>query len=366
MSIFSKFSSRFNKDKEEAAPDIRYSDPSHDPKNRTPRTTKAPNIKSQPKPSVQRYKRPERDEPKKKRLTPHERRDLVNAILNAPNIKELTSEYVERYQHENNNTILIKRAVASKILGNKNDAESIIESSGKVSDYLYGFLNQLRDEKLIGFNHKRKAWHIVKGGRQEYRELSDREKRYLWVKGVNPEGYVCMADANAVIEYIYRTLSPDQFEQLSCAFFEHLDGRDVTVTEKRASGADGGIDGSGYYTVDEGHEVPFFIQAKKYKPSSQIGEDTCQKLCGAIMKYKGVKHGVIVTTGRISERSCQYVRDLLKNHGIEIAFVDQDKMIEIMKYRDIKMSHGLGIYRSEDYNMHYVNFGVIEKAAGKA
>ncbi len=277
--------------------------------------------------------------------------DMENRILEAEGLEDITFFYIKKSGSKGISNKNINNLVVGDVLDNSIYVDEILKIK-EVRDFLYSIRRELIEKGLIGFNNKKKVWYAVKPKTQK---LSDKEKRFLKAKGRDPVGTVRLSDEIELIKWIHKEFTPDEFERLCCILLEYGYARDVEVSPKRKSGADGGFDGEGMFTLPDGNEVPFIFEAKKHDPQSQIGEDICKKLFGT-MAEKDVSHALIITTAKMSDRSIVYAQETVKGKfEMEMVFIDQGKMIEIMTYIEEEIMHGFGIYKSPDYGCFYVN-----------
>lgn len=313
--------------------DIRYSDPSHDLQNMVRKKQKLASLNDM------------QDE-------------LARKVLDEPDIREMSYFCIKKCGASGTKTNDLNKMIVNLALKKSIYANDVAEMN-VVRDYLHQVRDDLRQSEKIGFNNKTKKWFICKS---KIVKLSDKEIRFLKAKGVNPNDCVRVKTPEAAVEWIYNNFTPDDYEYFSCALLQHLEGKEMKVSEKRpVSGADGGVDGRGMYRLDQGNEVPIIFQAKKCNPMSQIGEDVCTKLAGTMLKER-VRHAVVITTASISKRSIDFSKQMKDENNLYIDFIDKEKMIEIMTWRDNKIPHGLGIYKS-DYGIFYMNKKALKDAA---
>ena len=100
----------------------------------------------------------------------------------------------------------------------------------------------------------------------------------------------------------------------------HCHVQELRVSPKRRSGADGGIDGTGTISLENGH-VQIVFEAKRYNSKYQVGSDICQKLAGA-MGENNVKHGFIITTSVFSDRAWITKENMEINQGLMIKYIN--------------------------------------------
>lgn len=286
------------------------------------------------------------------------RSKMIKNLLRDPGLEEISVISIKKAGANGIDTKTLNSEVANEILEGSIYVDEVIKQK-HVRDQLHKIRVKYSKKGLIGFNNKNRVWYFK--NKNTY-ELSGSEERFLRAQGLKPQDCIRKNTAKDVIQWLYNTLSPDEFEQLCCAVLEHLEGREFKVTQKRKSGADGGFDGRGRYQLDNGSEVPVIFEAKKYNPDSQVGSDVCQKLAGAMME-NGIKHGIIMTTAQMSENTKKSSQNIAKHSKVEIALIDQEKIVDIMTYREEK-PHGLGIFKS-DYGLYYINIKAIKTAVSK-
>ena len=280
---------------------------------------------------------------------------LARQVITNAETKNVVISYLKKAGNKGLSDKNLNEAVCNEILDHSIYADQVSRMKN-VRAYLYKIKSDLREHELIYFSHKKWIHKKTESA------LSEKETRFLYVMGLKPDDFVRVPNKQFIIDWIYKTFTDAEFEQFCCALLQHIDGRNVRVTEKRKSGADGGFDGQGFYVLSEGEEVPFIFEAKQYNPKSQVGDDICKKLF-ATMAEKEIKHGVIITTAQMSKRSYAFAKDTVRTKfNMDMDFIDQDKMVEIMTYRE-ETPHGLGIFKS-DFGFYYMNKALIKQAAG--
>ncbi len=336
MGILSKISDWLSPNNT-AEPDIRYAHPSHDPN----------------------YRKAQRDNNRQQKKTVTSRQDLFRYFQDYRQLVRLSLECIEEAGPEGLSTYEVNACVISHVLDNSEYADAAL-STKKINDLLHQTRINLCNSGKIGFNKKQKVWYPKKTGT---RNLTEKEERFLRAKGLDADQWVNIASELEAIKWLYQKFTADEFEQFCCSLLEHLDGKNVVVTRKRQSGADGGIDGLGEYKKeDDGTVVKIAFEAKKHNPDTQVGSDICQKLAGAMME-NGIDHGVIITTAIFSERAQQSTIKMKANNNYRIELIDQKKMAEIMIYKG-KSPHGFGLYKSEK-GFVYINESILLSAARK-
>lgn len=199
---------------------------------------------------------------------------------------------------------------------------------------------------------------------RECRRLTRKNIAYFKHIGLGDYFWIYVPSRLFAAEWIYRNLTPAEFETFCAALLsEHCGAKDARVTEKRASGADGGIDVFGRLTLDDGQDIPFALEAKCHNPNAQVGSDICQKLIGA-MAGENIRHGFILTTGNISKNARNYIDRIHKSGTYKIELIDQDQLTDIM-LRRLNRTHGYGLYCSDELKCYYLSEDILLKAAGR-
>lgn len=223
----------------------------------------------------------------------------------------------------------------------------------------------LKDSYAVTYQKKEKIWMFRPENYQNVilHPLTDDEKGYFKFKNLGT-GWkrLGVGDKYAMhaIWWLHQNLTPDEFEQFCCALLSHHGVKNLRVSEKRASGADGGIDGLGEYEID-GEVVNVLIQAKKYRPNRWVETDEADKFIGALTK-KRVNRGFFITTGTFTDRTAQEVHDVTEDLGnkIEIELLDQNRIIDALLYK-ADSTHGYGLHKT-DKGFYYINIGMLRDA----
>ena len=274
-------------------------------------------------------------------------------FLDIETLKAQTLKCLEGCDHRRATAYDINYSVVSDSLGVGGKVKSTL-SSDKVRKALSSARKSLKKEGKIGYNAKLKDWYI-EGDLGT--SLTEKEHRYLKHKGLG-EGWLPVHDELAAVEWLHKAFSDDEFEQFCCALLVYCGVENVQVTQKRRSGADGGLDGVGMYLVDGVH-VQIAFEAKRHALKSQVGSDICQKLSGAMME-NNIKHGFIITTASFSKRARESVEKIRNNNNYQIELIDQKRMAEIMLYKG-DAPHGFGLHRT-DIGLVYMNKDILRKA----
>lgn len=166
------------------------------------------------------------------------------------------------------------------------------------------------------------------------------------------------------ISWIYQNFNPDEFEQFCCAVLSHQNVKNVTVSEKRSSGADGGIDGLGQYLIDD-KDVKIVFQAKRYKLGRQVKTNEVRDFIGAML-LNDIQYGFFITTSIFSDRSKKESEMITQDQTkpIHLELIDQDKLIECLLYRSNSI-HGFGLHKTDELGFYYLNPNMLRKAIEK-
>lgn len=328
-------------------PDIRYGDPSHDSS-----TWKKKPEKAKEKPSSSKISHFISKKVSSKRL------EEISIILSDQDeVERITLGFIRSGGRDGLETTHLNKLILRKALGEVSEIAMCLKIK-KVTDQLHDVRVKLSKRGDIGFNSFEKVWYPKE---IKTRNITDKEDRFLKAKGIKSEGWVSIPHKLEAIRWLHKNFSPDEFEQFCCELLKYSHVHNVCVTEKRLSGADGGLDGTGDYTI-ENEIFPIIFEAKCYNPDKQVGEDICTKLAGVMMREK-VKHGFIITTAQFSDRAVECVNTIRENEGYQIELIDQDRMAEIMIFRE-ESPHGLGLHRT-DAGFIYMNQNILRNTVTK-
>jgi hypothetical protein len=349
MAIFSFSQFPGFKKKSPDKPILGYGDPSHDLKNRTQKVCRQHSDSSLKKTARQ------QDTKTYSRISSQNmRQELVRLFLGTKTLQEINLSHISKSGSEGISTYEINRLVIEEVLGGPAYLESAL-SIREITDHLHKARVNLSKSGMIGFNSGQKVWYPKN---VKMRNLTEREEQYLKAKGIKSQGWVYIPDKLEAIKWLHREFSDDEFERFCCALLEYCNVTNVNITEKRKSGADGGLDGLGEYFIGE-ETVPVAFEAKRHALMSQVGSNICQKLAGAMME-NGIRHGFIITTAKFSERAKQSVENMEKNNNYQIELIDQDRMAEIMICKK-DSPHGFGLHRT-DKKFIYMNEEILRKS----
>lgn len=360
MGVFSRFLSSLgigNSSRSQRKPALKYADSSYDPKNLPKKKRKV--IKSNAANDRIGYRKHQKQSAQKSMS----HRQLMAQFSDLKQLKGLTFSYLQERGKKGAFIIEINGHVAGQILKNRVLVEDAL-SQKKIRDQLSKARRTLGKEGKVGYNRAEEVWYpvVVRTHKQ-----TAKESRYLKPRGLD-DSWVRLPNKIEAIKWLHLNFTPDEFEQFCCAILgEHCGGKNFQTTEKRkGSGADGGIDGVGEMYVEETGKVEnIAFEAKRYKPSEQLGSDICQKLVGA-MQGKKVKYGFIITTCIFSKNSIDYIETINNDEDvkIKIEMIDQERLAEIMIYKK-DSQHGFGLHRTEEKHIIYMNEGILRNAVKK-
>lgn len=114
---------------------------------------------------------------------------------------------------------------------------------------------------------------------------------------------------------------PRFFEYLVTKLLEKMSYGTGSLTSK---GPDGGIDG--IIDEDELGLSKIYIQAKRYKDSSNITSQEIQQFIGAISN-KNTKKGVFITTAKFTKNAEEFAKN---NQNFSVVLIDGDRLSELM------------------------------------
>ena len=228
-------------------------------------------------------------------------------------------------------------------------------------------LNDLQKQQILKYDVKKKIWKCcfsnIDAGLEE---ITAAEKRYFKVKNWGA-GWYRLTDKSSglgAIRWIYKNFTSDDFEKFCCAILSHHNVKDVKVSEKRNSGADGGIDGLGIYEL-EGAFVNVTFQAKKYKPENYIQHQEMRDFIGALIE-KDIDYGIFITTGVFSENAIKCAEEATSNdrNNVHLDLIDKNKLVECMEYRG-DSAHGYGLHKTDDKGWYYLNPNMLKTEISK-
>ena len=114
---------------------------------------------------------------------------------------------------------------------------------------------------------------------------------------------------------------PRFFEYLVTKLLEKMSYGTGSLTSK---GLEGGIDG--IIDEDELGLSKIYIQAKRYKDSSNITSQEIQQFIGAISN-KNTKKGVFITTAKFTKNAEEFAKN---NQNFSVVLIDGDRLAELM------------------------------------
>lgn len=270
-------------------------------------------------------------------------------------LMDLTLSEVEKSGEEGVSTPHLNKAIIEGFLRVSGvGADISVFERRPTHDHLHKMRCRLAKDGKISFDKRTKRW---KCNAVKARNLTEKEGRFLKAKGLGP-GWVNIADKLEAIKWLHREFSDSEFEEFCCALLRHSNVENPVVTEKRESGADGGIDGTGTYRISD-MLVPIVFQAKRNAINTQIGTDICQKLAGAMLE-RHIHHGFLITTGTFSVRAHEAIKKIEEHSPYQIELIDQDRMAEIMICTKDK-PHGFGLHRTE-IGLIYMNQDILKQS----
>lgn len=331
-------------------PDIRYAHPSHDPKNRK---------KSES----------EKDFPTAGRIgdvyTPatyesNPRTISIRAIErnfeHRDVLKSITLSYLEKAGRNGADHNAINTHVALMVLRDRMHVDMALER-GRVRALLAEARKDLKSDNLIAYNWDEKTWYIRP---PLVRELTEKESGYLAAKGLKP-GWKNIESEREAVNWLHKNFSDDEFENFCVSILSNHCQVPVAITEKRRfSGADGGFDATGDYSIN-GKQERVAVQAKRYAPHRQVGEEHIDRFAGSLIK-RSWRHGFMITTGTYSHRAKASV-EAFQQQDIWIELIDQERLIAIMLQR-ADQPHGFGLHRT-DIGLLYINETILKKSGAK-
>ncbi|MEM6781398.1 MAG: restriction endonuclease [Pseudomonadota bacterium] len=240
-------------------------------------------------------------------------------------------------------------AVQKKLLNNSRIKARMIEAR-----------DLLKQDNLIEYHVNKQIWFYTP---QEQMDLSDKEKSYLAYKGVYQEGWKRIKDPLYVVRWLHENFTPDEFEVFCCKVLEHCGVRNAIVSEKRSSGADGGLDGTGeLYIDDDLGWQKVAIQAKRYGLDKYSGDDQCRSFVGTLQQQR-IEYGFFMTTGMLSERFIDTAEDFSHRPDINVNIecIDKHKLVEIMVYKGTD-PYGFGLHKTDELGFYYMNEHILKEA----
>lgn len=99
---------------------------------------------------------------------------------------------------------------------------------------------------------------------------------------------------------------------------------DVVKTEDKN---DGGVD----IILTCKNDEKIYVECKRYDKDGDfyIGREICQKLVGAMVE-KGIRKGIIITTGKVHNNALEYIETLNTNSSLIVKIIDMDGILEIL------------------------------------
>lgn len=243
-----------------------------------------------------------------------------------------------------------------------NDDDDLLRERIEFQQHVISVLSELEDDKVVGFNRRDQVW-FYRGSR----DLTPEAAAFLRSRGFG-DGWKTISDPKLVIDWMLKTLTPQQFERFCISLLsEHCKLSVCGTAKKRRTGADGGMDGFGEIELD-GQIYPLAIEVKAYATYRKVGYEPCERLAGKMARH-GWKHGLIITSGTFNDEAQECVADL-EAQQIFLETVDQDRLLAIMLEPNGR-HHGYGLFKStfvskfggKEKTLFYVNEKDIVQAA---
>ncbi len=278
-------------------------------------------------------------------------------------VKLLTLNFITNQKTKNSSIFEINIFVAQQLTNTDEEARNATEIK-EIRNNLAIARKELKKEGLLGYSSKKKLWFIKTQSKPKSRtktktiDTTQKERNFLKHIG-HGEGWERIDNKLEAVKWLHKNFGDDEFEYFCCALLNHCHVQELRVSHKRKSGADGGIDGTGTISLENGH-VQIVFEAKRYNSKYQVGSDICQKLAGA-MGENNIKHGFIITTSVFSDRAWITKENLEKNQGLMIEYIDQERMADLMLEKGDGL-HGFGLLQTEDYGWIYMNKDILKKS----
>lgn len=314
--------SAFRADGVGSEPDIRYSDPTHDPRHLTKSRSSSVGIKVDR--SLVANSQPNR----------LNRNELDALFSNEQRLYDLTLGYIARaglagVSRYDINNYIVSLLISDSVLAEKYKSKKWVRA--KLADCR----KSLKHAGKIFYDDKLELWALAKTFDDNDRHSNGNSNKY----GLG-SGWVKINDPLDVVYWMHKNYRPDDYENFAVRVLSDHCGVPVSLTEKRRySGADGGFDAVGVYNIN-GIPKNIAVQVKLYSPERQVGEDQCDRFAGALIK-RDWQYGILITTGKFSKRCQESVAAFkLKNYWIEL--IDQDRLVQIMLSKSSN-SQGFGL-----------------------
>ncbi len=290
-------------------------------------------------------------------------------LQNEDEIKKVVLELLANQGNKGFSVRQLNQCVVSSFLESEYNVVTL-SNEKYVRDTLYGIYSVLRSEEKIWFRPSNRTWVIKKQPSAAKRKASIFDNFYI--RDVNQKERVFLREnykikgnwkyikSEDVFSWLHSFLSQgskngEAFERFCCCLLEHYYVSDVKITKKRAvSGADGGVDGVGIERIDN-VEQGFAFEAKCYAPDRQVGEDIVAKFSFVLGTKLNYKHGCIITTGTFSDRAEKAIKKAENTYGYKIISIDKYQIIDMMCNREGRYSKGLGLFKTDDYGIYYLN-----------
>lgn len=307
-----------------AKPDLRYAHPSH--------------ADHTPKPAA--------PKPKPAKMLKAPTNAVLAMLKDTQKLQDLTLTCIQDAGSKGLAYDAVNRAVLQALTGIPQDGSGF-DADKSVRARLGEIRRQMKEAGKIGYNAKQAVWYVKKANKPA-------------PKDPTKTGWKPIKTELEAIKYLHANLTPLQFEHFCAEILTNHCKVPIKVTEKRpGSGADGGFDGIGEYTID-GQIQPVVLQVKRTAPNKQVGSNDWQCFIGAAL-LGDYRHCIMMTTGTFSANLMQAVaksRDL----GFQVELVDQNRLAHIMLSTGDN-NRGFGLYRAPDGKL-WLNTKILS-AAGR-
>lgn len=228
-------------------------------------------------------------------------------------------------------------------------------------------------KRLVSYDKANKIWSLNHKIYKKYlsqlielKDLTEKEQNYFKFKNLGTGWFrlPSKTDGLEAIFWLHQNLTPDEFEQFCCALLAHHQVKDVRVSPKRESGADGGLDGLGVYHLD-GVTVNVAIQAKRYRPDIMVQDQVLRDFIGSLVAYD-TNYGFFITTSIFSPQAKLTAESVNENanNKIQLQLLDGHDLVKCLIYR-ANSSHGYGLHRTDDLGFYYLNPTMLRREIKK-
>jgi hypothetical protein len=229
-----------------------------------------------------------------------------------------------------------------------------------ISDIIISCLKSLAQSQQVIFDKYTKEWKLCKS---KTRPISDKESRYLKNLTGSSNGWRFIENPQKAIDWMHDHYTPDDFENFCCSILSYLNCSDVHVSQKRSSGADGGVDGYGNLIKNDGQKVKFIMQAKRYAKHNFVTENNITQFLGTY-DAQDVDYGIFITTGFYSEKSRELEEKIRKKGEKKMKLIDCEELVDLMQIKT-RNGNGVGLVVTPDLNRAYMNIEQLKKSSKK-